>query len=93
MSGIAAFQSDVVNASPIRRIGSGIPPFLITFCENDYPFLPAQAREFERALKAKGVPAELVYVPGKNHINEIVDVYQPDDPTARAMLQFIAQHR
>jgi len=93
MSGIAAFQGDVVNASPIRRIGSGIPPFLITFCENDYPFLPAQAREFERALKAKGVPAELVYVPGKNHINEIVDVYQPDDPTARAMLRFIAQHR
>jgi acetyl esterase/lipase len=93
VSEIAAFKSDPINASPIHRITSGVPPFLITYCENDYPQLPAQAREFERALKAKGVSAELVYVAGKNHINEIADVYQPDDPTARAMLQFIAQHR
>jgi acetyl esterase/lipase len=93
VSEIAAFKSDAVNASPLRRIAPDTPPALITFCENDYPYLPAQAREFQQALKAKGVAAGLVYVPGKNHINEIVDIYQPEDPTARAMLQFLAQHR
>ena len=90
---IGAFKSDSANASPIHRIAPGMPPFLITFCENEYPYLPAQAREFEQALKAKSVSAELVYVTGKNHINEIVDVYPQRNPTARTMLQFIAQHR
>jgi len=90
---IAAFKSDSANASPIHPIASGMPPFLITFCENDYPYRSAQAREFEQALKAKRVSAELVYVTGKDHINEIVDVSQQENPTARTTLQFIAQHR
>jgi acetyl esterase/lipase len=93
VSEIAAFKSDPAGASPIRRIAPGAPPFLITYCENDYPYLPAQAREFEQALKAKGVSAELLYVAGKNHITEIVDVCKQDDPATAALLQFIARHR
>jgi hypothetical protein len=30
-----------------------------------------------------------VYVPGKNHITEIADIWRDDDPTARAVLRFI----
>jgi dipeptidyl aminopeptidase/acylaminoacyl peptidase len=55
--------------------------------------LPRQARDFHAALKAKGVASELVYVPEKNHITEIVDIWHADDPTAQAMLRFMAAHR
>jgi acetyl esterase/lipase len=93
VSAIGGFQSDPVNASPMSRIAADAPPFLVTYCQNDYPSLPRQARDFHAALKAKGVASELVYVPEKNHITEIVDIWHADDPTAQAMLRFMAAHR
>jgi acetyl esterase/lipase len=86
---IAAFPSDKVDGSPLHRIAAGAPPFLITYCQNDYPTLPAQARLFHAALQKAGIPSELVYVPGKNHITEIADIWREDDATARAVLRFI----
>jgi acetyl esterase/lipase len=85
-----AFPSDKVDASPMHRIAAGAPPFLITYCQNDYPTLPAQARAFHAALQKAGIPSELVYVPSKNHITEIADIWREDDPTARAVLRFIS---
>ena len=69
------------------------PPFLITYCQNDYPSLPAEARTFHAALLAAGDSSELVYVPNKNHISEIADIWQEDDPTAVAILRFLKTHR
>jgi len=86
---MAAFPSDKVDASPMHRIAVGAAPFLITYCQNDYPTLPAQARAFHTALQKSGIASELVYVPGKNHITEIADIWREDDPTARAVLRFI----
>lgn len=89
---IAGFKDDPVNASPMHHIARGAPPFLITYCQNDYPSLPAQAREFHAALRKAGIPSELVYVPGENHISEIVDVYKDDDLTAQSILRFMKEH-
>jgi acetyl esterase/lipase len=89
---IGGFKDDGTNASPIAHIQSGAPPFLITYCQNDYPALPAQARNFDAALRAKQISSELVYIPDQNHISEIVNVYKDDDATARAMLTFIKKH-
>jgi acetyl esterase/lipase len=89
VSMIAGFQSGGVDGSPMHRIARGAPPFLITYCQNDYPSLPAQARNFHAALKEAGNAAQLVYVPNKNHISEIVDIWQDTDPTALAVLRFI----
>ena len=86
------FLADKVDGSPMHRITSGAPPFLITYCQNDYPSLPAEARHFHAALLAAGVSAELVYIPNKNHISEIMDVWQDDDPTAAAILRFLRKH-
>jgi acetyl esterase/lipase len=93
MSGIPQFPADKLDGSPIHRIAPGAPPFLVTYCQNDYPSLPAQARRFQAALTEGKIPAELVYVPDKNHISEIVDIWQENDPTARAMLRFMEGHR
>ena len=82
-----------MDGSPIHRVAAGTPPFLITYCQNDYPSLPAEARSFYGALQAAGVSSELIYVPNKNHISEIADIWQEDDPTARAILRFVNSHR
>lgn len=89
---LPAFPSDKVDGSPMHRIAAGAPPFLITYCQNDYPSLPAEARNFYTALQAAKVPSQLVYIPDKNHISEIVDIWQENDLTARAILQFMAVH-
>jgi hypothetical protein len=65
------------------------PPFLITYCQWDYPTLPFQARQVYAALRKAFVDVRLVYVAGENHISEILDVSKPDDPTARAILKFV----
>jgi acetyl esterase/lipase len=90
---IPGFKEDVANASPMTHIAAGAPPFLITYCQNDYPTLPAQARDFDAALRKAGLSSELVYVPGENHISEIVNVYKDDDLIARSILAFMEKHR
>lgn len=92
VSKIAGFKNDPENASPMHHVAKGAPPFLITYCENDYPSLPAQAREFDAALRKAGDESELVYVPGENHVSEIVNVYKDDDLTAQSILRFIRAH-
>jgi len=93
LSPIAAFQKDADNASPIKHIAKGAPPFLIAYCENDYPSLPDQARRFDAALRQAGDSSQLVYVQGENHISEIIDIVKDDDATAQAILHFVAQHQ
>jgi acetyl esterase/lipase len=89
LSSMAAFSGGGVEASPLRRVASGAPPFIITYCQNDYPTLAAQAKLFAGALRKAGVTSELVYVPGKNHISEIADAWREDDPTAKAILRAV----
>jgi acetyl esterase/lipase len=89
LSSMAAFAGGVVDASPLHRVASGAPPFTIAYCQNDYPTLAAQAKLFDGALRKAGVASELVYVPGKNHITEIADVWREDDPTAEAILRAV----
>lgn len=92
VSQIAGFKDDPDNASPVKHIHAGAPPFLITYCENDYPSLPYQARTFDAALRQSGDSSKLVYVPGENHISEIIDVVNDNDVTAQSILQFIKAH-
>jgi arylformamidase len=76
-------------ASPIQYVHEGLPPFLVTYCQWDYPFLPYQAREFSSALKRSFVPTNLVYVPGLSHITEMFHMIDPDDITIKSVLRFI----
>ena len=76
-------------ASPIKFVRSGLPPFLVTYCEWDYAMLPQQAVAFHTALRAAGASAKLVYVPGENHISEMLDIPKPADASAKAMLEFM----
>jgi acetyl esterase/lipase len=64
------------DASPIAHAHSGAPPFFISYCQWDYFGLPKQARDFTTALKKNFVSAQLLYVPGENHISEVITLAQ-----------------
>jgi len=76
-------------ASPQHHIAPGASRFLVTYCQWDYFSLPAQARTFHAALREADIPATLVYVPGENHISEMLAVSDPDDATVGAALAFM----
>jgi len=77
------------DASPLFHIQSLAPPFLISYCQWDYPTLPAQARVFHAALQKAGVVARLVFVSRESHISEMISITHDDDPTANAILRFV----
>jgi acetyl esterase/lipase len=73
---VAADKGDKHDASPAAHAHSGAPPFLISYCQWDYFGLPKQARDFTLTLKKNFVAVELLYVPGENHISEVVSLVQ-----------------
>ena len=77
------------DASPLHYAHPQAPPFLIAYCQWDYLGLPRQARDFTGALKKNFVGTQLLYLPGENHITEIINIWKDDDPIARAILAFI----
>jgi acetyl esterase/lipase len=89
VSPLPAFAGAAADVSPIKRIAAGAPPFTITYCQNDYPTLAIGAKQFDEALRRAGVSSQLVYVPGKNHISEIADIWRDDDPTALAVVRAV----
>jgi hypothetical protein len=51
--------------------------------------LPKQARDFILALKKNFVPAQGLYVPGENHISEIISLLQDHGLLVDAILNTI----
>jgi acetyl esterase/lipase len=83
------FQNADDDPSPLHHIHPAAPPFLVTYCQWDYPGLPRQARVFAAKLKAAFTHVQLIYVPAQGHISEMIATLKEDDPTALAILNFI----
>ena len=82
-------KQDRRDASPLFHVKSPAPPFLVSYCQWDYPTLPFQARIFHAALQKAGIATDLLFVPHESHISEMISITRDDDPTAKAILQFI----
>ncbi len=81
------------SAAPAYHIGPGAPPILCIAGGDDVPARAEQNAFFVAA--ARGVEQEaIIYLegPGRNHSTIVTQIGDPDDPVARAMLDFIAQH-
>lgn len=76
-------------ASPQEHITAKAPPFLVTYCQWDYPWLPAQALNFDRLLRRHFVSSSLRFIPNENHISEIIHIVRDGDTTAHEMLKFM----
>jgi acetyl esterase/lipase len=80
------------DASPLRHVTGKEPPFLIIYADGDFPGCGLMSKAMAEALKLKGVPADVVEVKDRNHISIIVrPMRDPDDPTLRAALDFVAK--
>jgi acetyl esterase/lipase len=55
-------------SNPINFVDSSDPPFLVMHGDADTAVPPKQSQELYDALKAAGVPAQLQFVPGVNHV-------------------------
>jgi len=83
-------DGDRAPASPIDFAkSSGVPPFLITYCQWDYLGLPKQARDFSNALKKAFASAQLLYIPNESHVTEIISAVKDDSPLAQAIAAFV----
>ena len=78
-------------ASPLFFVRAPAPAFFVSYCEWDYPTLPAQAKIFHAALTRAGVNSELFFTPRNNHIYEMISLTRDDDETARAVVKFIRE--
>ncbi len=54
-------------ASPLKHLKPGLPPFLLTWGEEDFPHLKRQGQEMAAALKKHEIPVETLELPGCNH--------------------------
>jgi acetyl esterase/lipase len=86
---VASDKGDKHDASPSAHAHSGAPPFLISYCQWDYFGLPKQARDFTLTLKKNFVAVELLYVPGENHISEVLSLVQDHGLLIDTILRFV----
>lgn len=90
MASIFGTQRDVRrDASPLFGVRAPAPPFFVSYCEWDYPTLPAQAKMFHAALIRAGVSSRLFFTPKDNHIYEMLSLTHDEDETSRAVVEFI----
>jgi acetyl esterase/lipase len=79
------------DASPLNHVRRGLPPFLILTAENDLPSLAGMAEVFHKALRDAGCEARLLQMEKRNHSSVMFSAYRPDDPAARAILEFLGR--
>lgn len=76
-------------ASPLRRLRSGLPPFLVMTGERNPLGLRDQSARFALALREHGVPAEFVIVSALGHFGEIREIGRKNSILALEITQFM----
>lgn len=85
------------SASPATLVGApnraATPPFLITFTDNDLFGLAEQAKTFYALFLQRNLPAQLVEVPSRTHLNVVSGIAQrldgADDVLGPALADFV----
>ena len=74
------------HASPLYRIRADAPPFLLIHGTNDKLVPPVHSVAIHRALRRKGIPSELILVPGRGH------AFSLDDAQFARVAAFFQRH-
>ena len=88
----APFGDDVhvrEDASPINHVKPGMPPFLLINAEKDLPLLAGMGVEMDQCLLKTGNESRHLVIPNRNHNSILFHAIEPNDPVARAMVEFI----
>ena len=76
-------------ASPITRVSSAAPPFLIMYATGESRALQHQSRLLHEALLKGGVKSELLPVPGESHTRIVLALSHPKKLPAQAIVEFV----
>lgn len=78
-------------ASPLRHVKAGLPPFLIVYGDKDFAGLDKLAESMGKALKDAKDPVTIMKIDGRDHYTIIRSMVKEDDPVTQATLQFISR--
>jgi acetyl esterase/lipase len=78
-------------ASPVHHVRPGLPPFLFLNPDKDLPMLPEMAQEMHQTLLKHGCESRLLRLENRNHNSLMFKAIGPDDPAARAIVDFIRE--
>ena len=77
------------DASPIKHVRPGLPPFLLFYADHDLPTIPGMTQEMHQALQEQGCESSLCEVEHRNHNSIIFRAIKEEDPVGQGMLAFI----
>ncbi len=76
-------------ASPLKHVKAGLPPFLIVYADNDFTGLDRLAESMGKALKAKEDAVTVLKIDDRDHYTIIRKMIDETDPATQAALKFI----
>jgi acetyl esterase/lipase len=79
-------------ASPLKNIHKGLPPFLLINAERDLPTLPEMAKEFTDKLQEEGNSVMAMTVKHRYHITILFRTRSIEDQPGKAIVEFIGKN-
>jgi acetyl esterase/lipase len=85
----------VRQASPLRHVRRGLPPFLLLTGGWDYAPMRRMAKQFSAALQKQGVPVQEKEIPWRTHETLLFDVFHlsVDAASRDAIVHFINRYK
>ncbi|CAA9458294.1 MAG: Kynurenine formamidase [uncultured Rubrobacteraceae bacterium] len=77
----------VLRNSPILHIPDSAPPLLLVYGEAETAEFRRQSEEFLAGWRSKGLDADLLTLPGRNHYDVIEGFLDPESPLCSAILR------
>ena len=78
-------------ASPLKHVKAGLPPFLLIYGDKDFAGLGPLAESMGKALKAANDTVTVMKINDRDHYTIIRKMVDDSDPVSQAALQFIAK--
>lgn len=81
---------EIEKLSPLRNLPSRAIPLKLYAGMDELPELRRQSQEYVEALRAKGLPASLTFLPGHHHFSILGELARPHGALTQGLLDLIA---
>src|ERR1044072_8644823 len=82
-------DEEIENLSPLRNLPTRAVPLKLYAGMDELPELRRQSQEYFEALRAKGLPASLTFLPGHHHFSTLGELARPDGGLTQGLLDLI----
>jgi acetyl esterase/lipase len=86
-------ESVCKKASPLHNVKGNHPPFLLLYGDKDFPAFDLMAENMCKELKKCDCEASTRKIASRNHITIMTRLLEDEDPTRKAILDFIGKHK